>query len=637
MKQSEHLKDLPRPFATAQRSHMCDSPASSFRSIKDKDHPYNRVDRRFTRDPGIPASLKGLVLVLLDYPSNYEFRHMVKIIETEERCCKKTAYKYLNQLIDAGYIHPVEYQDVNQQWVRRYKVSELPVRPGPGEDPNPRTPLRAHGLQTSKCQSVGFPLGVKPGTRGKLDSKLTVTEMITGINGAIRERTEARRVVGFEEWKTLQAVAHNSISVAQKPGGKIYSTNKGSNGCKINLTQKTIPTLPGEGFFSFFDEAPPSTAVLPVAAVSTEPAVAPVTCGPAAPAKRKTAPPKTPAASRVMSKAKIERIDYRGFSQWSEDRRVAPTGADLDTFLANYAATYPAAVAAIEEAGNTGTVKWAEAMLANPLIGMVQELLGLESWTYELLRKWSRRLRKGTVSTDDVVLLWTSKQAGSPYVDKALDLWDKRGYRTLVPATHYATGVAIWPPDLSWVQIMQRLRRDATTRLVKSLPAPYVPRRINPNDGTCTTSDSTIHPVEERFAAWVSCDNHVNFFSAPDAAPYFLGLVQQESLLWAMVLPRLQDGMPQAMQQRVALLTANVSVAEMQATADEAMAMHAVIPGGLTRTLLSTLYTESDDTQVKLSLAYCVLADYIPVGPEEVVADAFFDTDRQRELASYIV
>ncbi|MEY3897588.1 MAG: hypothetical protein RLZZ214_3109, partial [Verrucomicrobiota bacterium] len=420
MKQPAHLKDLPRPYATSQRSHMCDSPASSFRSPKDKNHPYNQVDRRFTRDPGIPASLKGLVLVLLDYPPNYEFRHMVKIIQDEDRCCEKTAYKYLNQLIDAGYIHPVEYRDVNKKWVHRYKVSELPVRPGPGEDPNPRTPLRVTGLQTSKCQFVGFPMGVKPGNKGKLDSALSITKMIAGINDKIKERTEARRIVGFAEWKELNLTSKNSISAAQKPGGKIYSTNKGSNGSKINLTQKTIPTLPGEGFFSFFNEELPSTSVLPVASVSADLAGAPVTGGPATPAKRKTAAPKTPAAPRVMPKPKIERIDFSSFALWSEDRRTAPTGADLDAFLTNYVTAYPAAVAAIEAAGNTGTVKWAEAMLANPLIGMVQELLGIQRWDYTLLRKWSRRLRRGTVSTDDVVLLWTSQRGGSKYVDKAL-------------------------------------------------------------------------------------------------------------------------------------------------------------------------------------------------------------------------
>jgi hypothetical protein len=187
------------------------------------------------------------------------------------------------------------------------------------------------------------------------------------------------------------------------------------------------------------------------------------------------------------------------------------------------------------------------------------------------------------------------------------------------------------------VQIMQRLRRDATDRLVDSLPAPHVPRNINPNDGACRTSNSSLHPVEERFAAWVSCDHHKNFFAATDAAPYFLGLVQREPLLWAMALPRLQRGMPEEVSMQAALITASVTDAEMQAIADAAMEAHTVIPGGLTQTLLSALYAESSDTQLKLQVVGRTLRRYLPEGPEEFIADAFFDTERQRERASYIV
>jgi hypothetical protein len=634
MKQPAHLKDLPRPYATSQRSHMCDSPASSFRSPKDEDHPFDMIDRRLKRDPGIPASLKGLVVVLLDYPANYEFRHMVQIIQDEEWCCEKTAYKYLNQLIDAGYIHPVDYRDVNNQWVRRYKVSELPVRPGPGEDLNPRTPLRVTGLQTSKCQSVGFPLGVKPGNKGKLDSELTLRKMISGLNDAIKDRTEARRIVGFAEWTELQAASRISISAAQKPGGKIYSTNKRSNGSKINLTHEDNPTLPGEGFFSFFDELP-STAVLKGAAVSTDLPVAPVTCGLAAPAKRKTAAPKTPAAPRVVAAPKRERVNFSSFALWAEDRRKAPTGEDLDVLLADFATAFPAAVNAIHEAGNSGTVQWAETMLANPLLGMVQELLGIQRWDYVLLRKWGRRLRRGTVSVDDLALLWRAQRAGSPLVAKAVGMWDQRGYRTNVPATHYATGVAIWPPDLSWSQLIHRIRRDATAALINALPQVNVPRMLSPYGETCRSSSEAGQPIEERFATWLLGDTHVSFFSNPDAKPYFLKLVESQPLLWAMTAPGFRRGMTDEIRDCVSELTAGVTSEEIQELVAETVADFATIPGGLTRTLLDSLKVDDNVNAVRLLMVQHAIADLLPDSQSPEAYDTIFDTESYRERVSY--
>ena len=52
--------------ASAERSPMLDSPASSFRSIKDEDHPFDLLDQHIKRDSIIPVSSKGLVIALLD-------------------------------------------------------------------------------------------------------------------------------------------------------------------------------------------------------------------------------------------------------------------------------------------------------------------------------------------------------------------------------------------------------------------------------------------------------------------------------------------------------------------------------------------------------------------------------------------
>lgn len=176
--------------------------------------------------------------------------------------------------------------------LKRYSITAR-FGSGPGEDPVPRTPVRLYGLQTARVQRVGFSEHAKTKGYRCLDSKISYGEMLRESAAAIAATTEANRITGLAAWKALQLTSLNATSSVPESCVKKCTTITGRNGSKINLTQKTIPTLPGEGFFPFFNEELPSTALLPVAAVSADLAVAPVTCGPAAPAKRKTAPPKT--------------------------------------------------------------------------------------------------------------------------------------------------------------------------------------------------------------------------------------------------------------------------------------------------------------------------------------------------------
>ena len=65
---------------------------------------------------------------------------------------------------------------------------------------------------------------------------------------------------------------------------------------------------------------------------------------------------------------------------------------------------------------------------------------------------------------------------------------------------------------------------------------------------------------------------------------------------------------------------------------DEAIAVHSSLPGGLTQSLLDSLSVDGA-ANIQLHMARLALCDHLPAGRAECVADALFDTDRQRERA----
>jgi len=51
---------------------------------------------------------------------------------------------------------------------------------------------------------------------------------------------------------------------------------------------------------------------------------------------------------------------------------------------------------------------------------MTQRVLGFSHWDYESLRKWSRRLQRGTVKPWEIVNLWRAKVGGGWNPSKVL-------------------------------------------------------------------------------------------------------------------------------------------------------------------------------------------------------------------------
>ena len=220
MKIPENRKGLTRPFADNHRASLLDSPVSSFGSAKRGRTPFMRLDCRMILDPGISATLKGVLLYLLNYAPTWEHAHIVKEIQDQAWVNDKTARKYLNALIEAGYIHPVAYADSDHKWVRRYKITELPIRPGSDEDPNPKKPVLVAGLQTSKAQRIGFPEHAKKRARARLHSPVSTREMLKEAAAIIAERREERREVGLEAWKAKQQAKKTEVTAAAKDGRK---------------------------------------------------------------------------------------------------------------------------------------------------------------------------------------------------------------------------------------------------------------------------------------------------------------------------------------------------------------------------------------------------------------------------------
>jgi hypothetical protein len=172
--------EFPRPFASNDRVNALNRPQPILRTAKDGTSPFTTIDRRLLKDKALNATLRGILVNLLDHADSWEFVNIAKDIAADAQCSEKTAYRYLNQLIELGYVHKIACKGGGRfdkyATAHRYKVSELPLRPDNPADV--REWEYVGGAQVTRFRENGFPPGYKTKHYGTIQSEVTVEQMM---------------------------------------------------------------------------------------------------------------------------------------------------------------------------------------------------------------------------------------------------------------------------------------------------------------------------------------------------------------------------------------------------------------------------------------------------------------------------
>lgn len=479
-----------RPYASNDRIGALGRPQTVLRTAKNEDNPYAMFDRRMLKDKALGSTLRGVLINLLDHPDSWEFLHIVKEIQEDAGVSETTARKYLNQLIELGYVHKVSYQGSRRtdrhNTVNRYKISELPMKPGDGWAAQDCT--FCEGGQVALFRDMGFPMGFQVKNYGALESEVKVTDMVP-----------KRR------------------NLTPNTGSKNYVTKRVRRVVPHSSEQQELPFIPLTREMTQMDDCRVecgSEGELPQLPRSTPVAVVKETRKSASPKYRKATAP----AVRKQSPADFNAL-----------RRSAESSVPLDEFMAAYATALPAALDALAAAPRSDRPGWADAMLVNPLITMTQQVMGYSHWDHQSLRRWSRRLKRGTVKPWEIVNLWRAKLGGgnfsSAFLDETIQLLDSRDFRSLVVGHPYPIG---------WAERMDIIRNQVCDRMLQPL--------IHAIDGMvrynaaapCDSATSEGRDVRERALCWMCTPGqNATFFSSVGAEEWFDGALASHPAFWA--------------------------------------------------------------------------------------------------------
>jgi hypothetical protein len=599
---NESFNGIPIPWASNHRStalSTCDR--AILRSPKDPENPYGQFDMRMLCDPRLLDHHKGILVGLLKLSDNWEFLALTKQVMFGSDCNEATARKHINFLIDMGYIHHVVYPEQRglgvTVLVHRYKISELPMRPEPGTDP--REPVVIEGLGVSRAKNLGFP-GFHSKPLATLACPIKIKDMLPKKGLSFAAGFAARR---------------------SNSGIKICRTNK-ERSLKMILNTESIPkSHAGTSFQIFEEDCTEPTVSLPDEfsglipatdpAPSREPEVKKVaqsTVAKQSPAAKRPATPRKPRKLRSVPNGKIN------FATFNRERNSAPQGEALADYLTNYPTMHPAAVEAIAGLGTVGTWDWAHTLLTNPLVGMLQELTGKDFLDYNDLRKFGRRLHRGTILPEQVVLMWTTMQTGcdAPF-------WHELMARLSAPRLRKSGGLRKSEyesrdvTDYSWVDLLD-LCRGFITGCVTTALSVCRTSFIRDDYSQCRDVRDKNYDITNRAAIWAQNGDR-RFFDDPAATVWLTKSLEHTPLFWAAMAPSLRDSdMPAEQLAEVRESVKSTTPEQLSRWAEGLLCGMPMLPGGVTAELLRDMQFTNGwglAPEIAHTIA-CALADQLP-------------------------
>ncbi len=477
-------------------------------------------------DDRLSMESKTIMYFLLRLPDDWNHCHMVQILCRKFKKSDPTIRKYLAELCQCGYLHrflvTASCRGGVVKWEKTYKISELPQTRPDGYSWDQWIPLSGHHARQVQSQSR-LP-GHRRKTFGLLKAPASGPSKIFGTyKGETRRDLHSSDLYSQRIPLPLQEKGDHPLDAhrveCEKPQVSRTSRTKASRMVVSNPKQST----------------PAKPRLLPFC----------------------------PAAFNASRRAAVFPAD--GFA----------------SFLTDWHITYPEAVAALQRAGKAASSAWLDAVLANPLVAMLQQVLGYRHWDFHSLRKQVRRLRRGTLLPWEVVNLWCAQQAESSptLVRDAKPLLESGDFRN-TPFGQF---------DIRWDERMRLIRNSLTDAMLEPLLAES--RRMvsfsleNPSYSS-TDEGRDVHDQ----AAWWLFDREAKFFTQHGAREWFLRTLERNAPFFAGLHPAIaSDALPEDLRAILDERVARVTEAELQSWRDSVIAKVPLIPGGFHRNMLDAI------------------------------------------------
>jgi len=516
-------------------------PESAFRTTRKGSRSFTSIDDAIIDDDRLSMESPAIMFFLLRLPDDWEHSHLVQQLCRKFRRSDPTIRKYVEELARCGYLHrflvPAGCRGGEMKWKKVYKISEVSMPRPEGYAWDQWIPLG--GRHAGQVQTQASLPGHRRKTFGLLKAGPSKPSKIL-----VPYKGERRRVLRSSE---------------------------------LYLKKNPLPLLP-KGDDSFEFDRVVSEKAQPVSRTPRQ------TSPRAVARKTKNSTPVNQAAPRVNP------------ADFNTSRRSAVVPADgFAGFMVDFRAAYPEAVAALQRAGRPGSSAWIEAMLANPLVAMLQKVLGYRHWDLHSLLKQARRLRRGALQPYEVVLLWCAKQAGSS--ERLV-----RDAKTLLEGSHFRKAVL---DGCTWDERLRYIRKSFTDEVLSPLVREASRMVTFASECPCSSVTDEGRPVREQAAIWLA-NGDAEFFTQPDAVEWFRWALAGNPEFFAGYREFITErDLPTHLLAELDTVVAGVTPAALDAWRESVILSIPLVPGGLHKHLVD--YTGSHRFHSPLAATHPIL------------------------------
>lgn len=345
---------------TADFFQQLELPSSIARTPKNAGTPFTMLDNRLVHvNPklaGLKRGDKEIHAILMSLKDGWDFKHVADWLAKRQGFSRRTAFRILNRLIDAGLMARTEDEDTGR-W--GYQVFEVPCE----NRPTGAAARERHLISGRKARHQYYLSG--PRAPKKCRGLLEVGNpgpAFLGPGKGVPNLAHRETTMG----SVLRSSEHSVTPPPPVGGpGSLDDSRVRCNDCKPAHRDK-----PARGAKRQKGRSSPGR---PHNARQMKP---------------KKSPPQFPQLSRLY----VNLGNYR----------ATP---DAEEFMQNLATRLTPARRALRNLPEPNTQPWLDALMANPLISVAQEVYGYENWTSQGLRSFLKKLGKG-LSVYDLLLCW---------------------------------------------------------------------------------------------------------------------------------------------------------------------------------------------------------------------------------------
>lgn len=372
----------------------------SFVIVLPKDKGYTLIHNSVIGCDYLGSSAQGILHWLLSLPAGWDGQELYVRIMTRFKMCKSTAYKRIHELEDAGHLHRIMFKGLTYGDVqKRHKVTEMRfIRE------NPRERIWVHNARNQPYHVRNSRMSQK-GTEG-MQRTVCLSPQPLPEPERKKARIERRGPAARELTQSARA-RRRAAFFGATPIPTFRPLYKGRSKKILHSSESLNPLTPFSKENSFDEKSREKIESIPTPGRQhSKKAAAP------APETRQAAAAAFDAAGRSSRWLQPGALDVVWQARRVQDARLISTWGQRDGLHVS-----PADV---------------ERFLLHPVTGMLQVILGRETWTYRDLSQWCRRAGR-TISAEEVLTFWRAF-----FKDDSVD----HGYapgnvRDLLSSTHW--------------------------------------------------------------------------------------------------------------------------------------------------------------------------------------------------------